>query len=166
MLYAYTLSFFKFHQGKLNSLSYPEFAAEGTVELEVILPAWLVFLNLWQRRKGLFQLLLVFPTMVKFEHGICFQFLLLLPLCGVGQRRELMRNRIKNTEANTVVKANIQGCFQLFKATDRTQRHHPSSRWVLHFKLHDQENVCVILGWEQRPLFVSLQCVPSIMMFI
>lgn len=47
-LCAYTLSFFMFHQdtGKLNSLSYPEFAAEGAVELEVVLPARLVFLNL------------------------------------------------------------------------------------------------------------------------
>lgn len=60
---------------------YPELSAEAAVELVVVLPAGLVINDICQRRQSLLQLFFVFPLMVKLEHGICFQFLLLYPLC-------------------------------------------------------------------------------------
>lgn len=76
-----------------TTLIYPKLPAEGAVELEVVLPAGLVVLDLRQRRQSLLKLLLVFPTVVKFEHGICLKFLLLCPLCTERRRTELIRNR-------------------------------------------------------------------------
>lgn len=68
-------------------MSYPELPAEAAVELEVVLPGGLVFLDLRQRGQSLLKLLLVFPAVVEFEHGISLQFLLLCPLCQVAKKQ-------------------------------------------------------------------------------
>lgn len=75
-------------KGKVGML-YPEFSAEGAVELVVVFPAGLVIDHICQRRQGLLQFFLVFPLMVKLIHGICFQFLLLCPLCETGMQERV-----------------------------------------------------------------------------
>lgn len=89
-------------KGKVGML-YPELSAEGAVELVVVLPAGLVINHVCQRRQSLLQFFLVFPLMVKLIHGICFQFLLLCPLCEAGmeerfdEEQETNRKDIERT---------------------------------------------------------------------
>lgn len=90
-------------------MSYPELPAEGTVELEIVLPAGLVLLDVGQRGQSSPQLLLVFPTVVQLKHGVQLQLLLLCPLCAAREREERQEVRrgmqvdSRNTEGDVTL---------------------------------------------------------------